>query len=68
MPIYVFKCVECSKEGESLRRLGDMSPIRCKDCGNEMVHIITGGQAVIYPHQGEFVRDKDGGHRYRRIP
>ena len=33
MPVYVFRCVECDLEHEVLRRLGDVTPPGCPECG-----------------------------------
>jgi putative FmdB family regulatory protein len=33
MPIYVFRCQQCSAEQELLRRLGDTAPPACAECG-----------------------------------
>lgn len=51
MPVYVFRCLECDLEHEVLRRLGDIEPPACPDCGAATRHRL-GRVGVAYNSWG----------------
>ncbi len=38
MPIYLFRCTDCSAEHEALLRLGDTGERTCPECGGTAKH------------------------------
>jgi putative FmdB family regulatory protein len=47
VPVYVFRCDDCDREHDVLRKVGDVSPPECPHCGGP-THKKFGRVAVKY--------------------
>lgn len=47
MPIYEYKCLNCGKDHEIMRKITDKPLLKCPDCGGKMKKMISNTSFVL---------------------
>lgn len=62
MPIYEYKCDDCSAQFEALRRITDETIPDCEECGSGNVHRLISLSSFHLKGSGWYVTDYGGKH------
>jgi len=57
MPLYDYKCPDCSAEVEAEHRMSESPEIICKECGGTMKKIIKTAPGVKFKGKGWYATD-----------
>lgn len=57
MPIYVYRCADCSHEFERLQRTDDLPLTVCPECGSKTIHKVISPCGIIFKGSGFYKTD-----------
>lgn len=57
MPIYVYRCTDCSHEFERLQKTNDLPLTVCPECGSGSIHKVISPCGIIFKGSGFYKTD-----------